>query len=53
MNFKKLLCLVTGHMWIDETPVFLPRRKCESCGEEQVMLVGDYWMKAKKRCRND
>lgn len=35
---------------------FLPRRKCESCGDEQVYLSGAGtlnrgWIKAKKRVR--
>lgn len=57
MNYKKLLCWVIGHMWEDDDkPVFLPRRKCASCGDEQIYLSGvgsltTGWIKAKKRVR--
>lgn len=54
---KKLLCCVIGHHWSETYQhVFLPRRKCESCGDEQVYLSGAGtlnrgWIKAKKRVR--
>ncbi len=56
MNFRKILCWVIGHMWEEEKSVMLPRRKCSSCGDEQVYLSGAGtldrgWIKAKKRVR--
>jgi len=55
MNFLKLLCYTIDHMWVeDKSDILLPRRKCASCGEEQVYLTGvgsihKGWIKAKVR----
>ncbi len=51
MNVKKLLCLVIGHMWENADSQTLPRRKCVSCGVEQMKLSCDTWVKANKRIR--
>lgn len=53
MNYKKLLCLVIGHMWESQPrkEALLARRRCSSCEQEQMMLSDERWVNAKKRVR--